>query len=137
MFPQKKNFIFNSKNHCSLAPKIENTNDPYFCNLQINVSVSTDQKSKQQFYDIEYRWSYNDWDDKIVENPGLLYHPFCSDSDFMENSNNGEVICKNEFTDMLVKYLLMDFEEMSPVIGNTLPCDYKRSIMKSITEFWD
>ena len=137
MFLKKNNFKLNSKNHCSLDNGISNINDKYFCNLEITVSILTDKKSKQQFYDIHYQWSYNDWDDKNLENPGLSFHPFYHDKEFMENSNEGEIICKNELSDILVKYLLMDFDEMKPMIGNTRPLDYKRSIMKSITEFWD
>lgn len=136
--PLEKNFIFNIKNNCLLFNNPElSSNKEFFCNLHVTVDVSTDKNSDTQFYDISYKWSYNDWSHNESENPGFQYHPFVDNPNFLENHNDGEIICKNELTDVLVKYLLMDFGEMKLLSGHTRAIDYKKSILESISLFWD
>jgi hypothetical protein len=56
------------------------------------------------------------------------------------NINNqpytGDIIVSNSFTDELIKYLLMSYEELSNYSGYSTPEYYKRQIIKTISLFW-
>jgi hypothetical protein len=54
-----------------------------------------------------------------------------------EQDGWGEIIYKNEMTEKMVEYLLMDEEELSQYSGYTNPSTYKLHIMKCISLLWD
>ena len=137
-FPIRQKIIFNSENKCSsFFDNNQEQTGKYFCTLDILVQLSNQTNSDQRFYDISYKWNYNPWTNPDLENPGFKYHPFYDNSDFMENHASGEIIRQNELSDMLIKYLLMSLNDMESLTGNTRPIDYKKSIMESISLFWD
>ena len=49
----------------------------------------------------------------------------------------GEIIVKNSFTQEMIKYLLMDFNELEKYSGVSTPNYYKIQIIQAISLFWD
>ena len=47
------------------------------------------------------------------------------------------IIVSNPMSDMMVEYLLMDFSKLKEVSGHVSAMNYKISIIKSLTHFWD
>ena len=138
MFPKTNNFLFNSQNNCLLFNDINQLeNKDYFCSLEVTVNLKKDKTGKEDFYNISYKWDYNDWEKGDQENPGFKYHPFFDNPEFIESHNEGEIIYQNELSDILIKYLLMDLDKMKSLTGNTRPVDYKKTIMESISLLWD
>lgn len=83
----------------------------------------------KEYYDIDYKYTFSP--SNIL---GYEGHPFMG-TDFVENKE-GDIVAVNDMTTMMIKYLLMDYELMNNT-GNTTPQDYKRSIMHSLSLFWD
>ena len=55
----------------------------------------------------------------------------------MEEHIAGEIIYKNELTDKLTEYLLMDDEILETKTGMTTVTDYRINIMRMISNLWD
>ena len=47
------------------------------------------------------------------------------------------ILISNPLSDMMVEYLLMDFSKLKEVSGQVSAMNYKISIIKSLTHFWD
>ena len=74
-------------------------------------------EEKDAYYDISY-----------------LYNPSNVDKN---KYGEGEIIAKNSFSEELVKYLLMSFDELEQYSGASGAIGYKLSIMKCIQFLWD
>lgn len=79
-------------------------------------------------YNIEYKYKFG--------NESKINHPFYKFPSFV-NHSSGDIIAKNELTDTLVKYLLMDFDTLKIYSGHTCPEHYKSIIMVQIAMLWD
>ena len=55
----------------------------------------------------------------------------------LEHKDNNSPILKNNLTESMIKYLLMDYDEMKKNIGEINPKLYKVFIMKSLCNFWN
>jgi len=69
---------------------------------------------------------------KLIKN-----HPFFDTNIEDCLGYEGEVIAKNQMTEMMVNYLLMDDAELAKISGHSTPTDYKHKIMLSLVYFWD
>ena len=128
-----------------------------FCQLDVKVTLKTYEDGRM-FYYIDYEWSYLHWlKDKygsnlikhadLIKNPKkydpehslpvMSLNPFFRDKNQMEDHMDGEIIVKNSLSDQLVKYLLMDFDDLESHSGSVVPDNYKISVIKSISFFWD
>ncbi len=96
-----------------------------FCKIQVTVTEKT--YNGNTFYYINYVNKYGG--NKQLQKLHPLYD--------RESSLDGEIIVKNSLTEQLIKYLLMDFEELSKYSGNSSPIHYKKCIMRIISELWD
>lgn len=54
-----------------------------------------------------------------------------------ENGFWGDIIYKNEMTEKMIKYLLMNNDELYKVVGHSPPDIYKCNILKGIQLLWD
>ena len=54
-----------------------------------------------------------------------------------EDHEDGEIIFKNEMTSTMINYLLKSDEELRDITGNTTVSEYRKFIMRSLTNFWD
>ena len=55
----------------------------------------------------------------------------------LENNCDGEILYKNDLSEKIVEYLLMDDKELKNKTGFGTVWNYKASIMKMITHLWD
>lgn len=79
---------------------------------------------KNSVYNISYKYEYDNLTDNIIKKIDEL-------------DKWGEIIYKNEMTEKMIKYLLMDEEELGQYSGYTTPSTYKIHIMKCISLLWD
>ena len=111
---QFKNFGFSEVNYCLVGIKIEDLE--YI-------------DKKEKYYHITYNFEYSKERD-------ISTHPFYNEKEMLENHSYGEIIYKNELTEKMIEYLLMDDIKLSQQIGVGTPYNYKTSIMKMITHLW-
>jgi hypothetical protein len=84
-----------------------------------------------EFYDISYEYTYSKGNETTRRG-----HPFVGYPN-MDDHTEGDIIAVNELTTALVKYALMDIDELRNHSGRVHPNTYKLSVLHAITEFWD
>ena len=119
--------------------------DPtYYCVLEVKVvseTVINEKGDTIEYYDVSYfpRYSHNN----------MLRAYYCNplhSLDEIKPNNNiinlihhehyaGDIVVKNSMTDILIYYILMDFEQLATHCGNICPRDYKIRIMLSLNLF--
>ena len=110
-----KNYGFDEKNYCL---------------VKIDVTEVEYNDTKKKYFYISYQYDYSKDLDKST-------HPFYGNEYLLENHQDGEIIFKNELSDKLIEYLLMDEKKLYNKIGFGTVYNYKSSIMKMITHIWD
>lgn len=115
----------------------EISEDPrYYCDTTFIVKKNR-YTTGEEFYYITCKSKYS------LENKLCL-----TCSPFYDDMINGEsktekcysdvlIIVSNAMSDMMVKFLLMEFDELSKLSGNVSGMNYKLSIIKSLCHFWD
>ena len=101
-----------------------------FTIIKVNVQKKK-YENEQLFYYVNYEYEYSSNSDRAKNSNPLIT---LGDEDEIYD---GEIICANEMTDSLIKYLLMSYEDMDGHIGNTTPQRYKYNIMENIKQLWD
>ena len=118
---------------------------------EFSQSTSSHYLSTITVKELEYEDGNHYWDIEYVNKfiPGTIdsqviinsrekkSHPFYGSQvpDFMEYQ--GDILFKNSMTSIMVKYLLMDYDQLALVSGATTPQRYKQSIMWSLSYLWD
>lgn len=97
------------------------------CSVKINIQEVEYIDTKKKYYYISYEYD--------VDKTNIL-HPFYRDKS-MEEHLDGEIIYKNELTDKLTEYLLMDDKILETKTGMTTVTDYRINIMRMISNLWD
>ncbi len=125
-----------------------------WCDVTINVK-HLKYNTGQEFYDITYSYLYNH--DNNVDNINNVNNDYNINDLNSEDDNDiyrtnpfyykrkiitfdmldGVIVAKNSMTDEMVKYLLMDFDELDKHIGNTWTVLYKANIMFALAFMWD
>ena len=113
-------FCFNYYNYRNYGKKS-------YCSVKINVQAVEYIDTKKKYYYISYEYD--------VDETNIL-HPFYCDKS-MEEHLDGEIIYKNELTDKLTEYLLMNDEILATKTGMTTVTDYRINIMRMISTLWD
>ena len=91
-------------------------------------------------YIIDYKHTIiSDQKNFVIDDPSLVIRPcpFAYHSDAIKESYSGVIVVKNEMTTAMVKYLLMEDQELSNYTGTSDPSRYRNNIMVHITHFWD
>ena len=101
-------------------------NNEHYTTIHITVEIKKHLNTKQ-FYHIKYEYTYSE------NNTNRYGDPFS----IKDEHRYGEIIVVNELSTILIKYLLMDMEELNQFSGNVSPQDYKINIIRAITNFWD
>ena len=91
---------------------------PNYCEVFIDIQET------ENSYDINYEYKFG--------NESKINHPFYKYPNFYRHIE-GNTIFKNELTEKLVKYLLMDFDELKQYSGNKSPENYKSIVMIQLT----
>ena len=81
-------------------------------------------------YDISYSYEYSN------NESALRANPFFYSKNIQEFDKEGVIVYKNEMTDQMINYLLMDSEELSQKCG-MFWVQYKIKIMESLANLWD
>ena len=98
-----------------------------YCLIDVTVK-KVKYATNEVYYDISYKCLYSSEDSLCKKLNPLLN---------IETGYNGEIIFANEMSDILVKYLLMPFDELNKFSGRVTAEQYKRQVIKSINLFWD
>ena len=107
-------------------------NDEHYCDVTIAIRVLI-YESGLSYYDITYSYDFSGDD-----NEAKRAHPFNYNRNIiMSDGVNGVIVKKNSLTDQLVRYLLMDVDELKQCIGITWWIQYKIQIMEALNLFWD
>ena len=115
--------------------------DSNWCDVEINVKHLLYQNGNN-FYDITYTYTYSvtrlddsnsDDDDEMYRTNPFYYKNSIITSDMLD----GVIVAKNSLTDELVKYLLMDNEELDQYIGNAWCVQYRANLMFMLAFMWD
>ena len=107
------------------------------CETQIKVKETTYDSGKQ-VYIIDYIHTYIEGDKRttcFLEEDIRVPNPFAFKH--LQSHFDGEIIIKNEMTDVMIKYLMMDDEELIKHIGRVTPEYYRMKIMHNIHNLWD
>ena len=123
-----------------------------WCDVTINVK-HLKYNSGQEFYDITYSYVYNHDNKYDIQVVYDIINDLISDDDDNDiyrtnpfyykrklitfDMLDGVIVAKNSMTDEMVKYLLMDFDELDKHIGNTWSVLYKANIMFALAFMWD
>ena len=107
------------------------SNNNEFCD--ITIKVDEPYYNNTTYYNISYNFSYSNPNDLAYKcNPFMRM-----DMDSNIQHCEGEIIVKNSFTQEMIKYLLMDFNELEKYSGVSTPNYYKIQIIQAISLFWD
>jgi len=121
-----KNIIFH--NDSLLTFNDESSNNLSFLEIVIGVNISN--IGKNEYYKMNCNFNFNDNEDCVY-----LRNMY---NDFGDNINL--TIKKNNLTDIMLKFLLMDENELSLICGTTSAQNYKESILyffKELSTFDD
>lgn len=110
----------------------DNHDNSYYDINVIVKEITYDNDPTHSYYDISYKYKYNE-DEKNNKKNILKNHPFKKDME----SACGTIIYKNEMTDKMIEYLLMDDDNLSKISGKSTPPYYRHRIMISIASLWD
>jgi hypothetical protein len=102
--------------------------DSSFCNVTIKVIEKI--SGGKPIYDISYSYKYSN------NESALRANPFFYSKNIQEFDKEGVIVYKNEMTDQMINYLLMDSEELSKKCG-MFWVQYKIKIMESLANLWD
>lgn len=124
---QSKSFIFKD---------LTNRRNRLRCRVTINVTEKVSNNSN--VYDIGFKY------DDVYTN-GVLSevdeirspHPFASCDKSMLDFCDGEIVVKNAITEQMVKFMMMDNEELDKHSGTTDPQHYRTIIMFNLMKLWD
>ena len=121
-----------------------NTNSFIFKNIfnneQCIVTINIQEKqynTKSIYYYINYSYyySYNNNTFASLSNEIRPSHPFYKTNRL--DHKEGDIICKNSMTEQMIKYLLMEYDELKKYSGQVEPETYKKNIMLSLSYLWD
>jgi len=100
-------------------------------NKYTDVIVSVERKkytNNKEFFYVHYEY----YPDNVL---GYEEHSFMGTC--YEEHKDGDIICTNPMTEIMIYYLLMDIEEVVKICGHVNPLTYKVSIMHALTNLWD
>ena len=101
-----------------------------FCLVNIIIQEVEYIDTQKKYFYISYNFEYG-------KNSNIQSHPFYGNKEMLEDNCEGEILYKNDLSEKLVEYLLMDDKDLSDKTGLTTVWNYKASIMKMITHLWD
>ena len=94
---------------------------------QVITVVLNKQENNREFYVILYEWMY-----AMPEN-----HPFCHDQILMLDKPSVIRLWRNPESDSLVKYLVMDNNEITKYCGNMTADRFRRDIIIALELFYE
>lgn len=124
-------FIESEQNTFKFYDELRPNYDEY-CNVTIKVDTLLYTETNKYVYHIKFNYECS----KNIEHPHYLSNRFY-DQFGRDNLYQGDIIAVNEFSERLVKYLLMDFDELGKLCGHGTAQRYKLGLIDTIKNFWD
>jgi len=117
-----------------------NNNGPNSPHYVITIIINElKYKNEKYYYDISYDYNFiksTILSDEVNGRLKKILHPFYETEEYL-NSSGGDIIYKNPMITEMIKFLLMDDNELSLYSGSTTFQRYRIDIMKSLALFWD
>ena len=107
---------------------------------ETNITIEDKISNNSPVYSISYQHNIiTPGENYIVENATQVKKPcpFGFYPEHIQESFDGVIVIKNEMTTSMVKFLMMEDDELGRHIGSVSPEYYRRNIMANITQFWD
>jgi len=107
---------------------------------QTSITVEEKISNSTPVYVIDYKHTIiTPQENFVIDDPSQVIKPcpFAYHSDDIKESYSGVIVVKNEMTTAMIKYLLMEDDELSNYTGTSDPSRYRNNIMVHITHFWD
>ena len=105
-----------------------------YCDVTVLVEHKRYSSGEKKYY-ITYKYNYSD------ESPACkTLNPFFGGWDGGAepyDCRNGDIITANSMSEQMIKYLLMDMDELAKYSGHRTPLSYKINVMRAITYLWD
>lgn len=105
-----------------------------YCDIEITVEHRL-YDSGGEVYHIHYICTYSD-NSPLCKTLNPFFGRWDDGSESYE-CRHEDIIAANEMTENMVKFILMDFDELEKYSGHRTPLSYKISIMRAITFLWD
>lgn len=94
-------------------------------------------KNNSNVYDITFEYKYK-IGDKITDATNIKApHPFAYCGKSMRELADGEIVIKNSMTTEMVKYMMMNDDELCKHIGLSTPQHYRTMTMINLMRLWD
>lgn len=108
------------------------------CYTKISIEEFSYDDSDTEYYRIGYTHKFVDIDNKMIDNPPIVYpHPFADEDIGLAEFSNGNLIVKNTLTEQMLEFLMMTTNKLQKLIGNSCAEDYRKTIMHDIAKKWD
>jgi len=114
--------------------QFEGINKSKYCDIDITVQHKR-YESGQEFYHINYRCTYSD-ESRVCKTLNPFFGGWDGGAE-PHDCRHGDIIAVNEMSTQMIKYLLMDFDELAQYSGNRTALSYKINLMRAITYLWD
>lgn len=105
-----------------------------WCDIHIVVE-ELQYENGNVYYMLKYENTFSN-PDELKKGDINNAHPFYGNNT-LNSHISGDIIVKNSMTENMIKYLLMNTDELSLYSGTTSPMTYRATIMKMITMLWD
>jgi hypothetical protein len=105
---------------------VDNMNSNIKCEVKFSVRIEKYDNGNEYYY-----ISYDILNGKINS-----AHPFYNNNSLMEHSE-GDIVFKNDITEKIIEYMLLNDEDLSKYTGSTTSNFYRKNLMKTIAMFYD
>ena len=113
-----------------------------WCDVYVSLLCDSIDTPGSTYYSIYYRYSYSTPSAEAYSCNPLFYlnkvaridewRSFCKVTVHAPHEHIGSTIKQNVLSDMLVRYLMMDFKSLENLCGDVSPQKYKANVMGSI-----
>ena len=105
---------------------------------KVTIDVTEKISNNSEVYVIDFKYNYINTNGILketckIESP----HPFANCDSSMIDFCDGEIVFKNCMTEQMVKYMLMEDEELCKFSGSTHPQQYRTLTMFNLMRLWD
>lgn len=103
----------------------------------VTITVKKIISNDSNVYDITFKYKYK-ISDKITDAINIKApHPFAYCGKSMRELADGEIVIKNSMTTEMVKYMMMNDDELCKHIGLSTPQHYRTMTMINLMRLWD
>ena len=104
----------------------------------VTITVTETVSNSCGVYDIAFEYKYK-IGDQVTDADNIIKasHPFAYCGKSTRELANGDIVINNSMTSEMVKYMLMDDDELSKYSGLSPPQHYRTITMINLVRLWD